>query len=440
MRVKFPLILGIVSLIFSSSVFSGELRNISFKDAEKMAIKNSPQIIAQQHIVSSAYEQASATNVQRLPTLGFNAQSTFVSKIGRIDIPELGLSKEVGSHVNWSVGPTINFVVWDTGNILNKAKSLKKSAEAQGNTLDYDKRQVLLSARASYVGVQLAKEQVRLVKDALVLAKAQYNYIADRKKIGTGDDLDLTVAHQEMSDREKDLDEAEGALAASKRALVASLGIEDEIEKADEVDVDPIDGVLNQLLPRSSTAFDAEAHPQVKALANMGASSKLAARSTLAGYFPKVTLQGSAGYQYPNLGENVVIQQNSLTLGLQMPIFEWGSINKSAQSQKFQAKAADEQRRQSMIDLTRDVSETRDWIGTYKKLQDANKKVVKDAVDVARLTFDSYKAGRVIFLDVQRANVKALTAKVDSARNDANLAAQISKLLALTVDEGGEDE
>ena len=55
---------------------------------------------------------------------------------------------------------------------------------------------------------------------------------------------------------------------------------------------------------------------------------------------------------------------------------------------------------------------------------------------MARLSYDSFKAGRITFLDVQRANVKALAAKVDSAQTDAELAMQISKLLALAESEG----
>jgi outer membrane protein TolC len=123
-----------------------------------------------------------------------------------------------------------------------------------------------------------------------------------------------------------------------------------------------------------------------------------------------------------------------------MPIFEWGSIWKEAKSQKYLARSAEQQKRQTVIDLTRDVAETRDWIKTYRKLQTANVRVVKDAVDVARLSFDSYKAGRIIFLDVQRANVKELSAKVDAARNDGNLAIQIARLLALAEDIGDLNE
>jgi len=425
-----------IFLLFSSSALAQNSRLITFKEAEGLAILNSPQILAQQYATDAAYQQAEAQKLQRFPTLSLNAQSMFMSKVGKIEIPSMGVTNTVGSRTNWSVSPTLNFVVWDTGQILKKAKSLRLAADAQSELTNLDKRQVLLAARSAYLGVALAKEQVRLVKESLTLAKAQYAYVSSRFKAGSSDKFDLTVAHQEMTDREKDLEQAEGELLVSKRALVAALALEDEITKAEEIDVEPIDIPLKALSPKSNVVFNAEEHPQVRALADQSLSAQYSAKSIVAKYFPEITLKGSAGYEYPNLGQNEVTQQNRLTLGLSMPIFDWGRIWQETKSQKFQAKSADEQKRQTKIDLVRDVSETRDWIGTYKKLQKANDKVVKDAVEVARLSFDSYKVGRIIFLDVQRANVKELSAKVDAARNDANLAVSIAKLLALAMDEG----
>lgn len=435
---------GIFSTVFllflCNAAFAEGSNLITFKDAERIAIKNSPQIVSQRYTTDSAYQTASSQKLKRLPTLNLNAQSSLSSKIAQIEIPSAGISQTVGEHLNWSISPTLNFIVWDTGQILNRAKSLKRTADAQSNILDYDKREVLLGARTAYIGVQLAKEQVRLVKDALALARSQYAYVHEKFKVGASDKFDLTVAHQEMSDREKDLEQALGELYVSKRSLAASLGIEQDIETAENLDTEPLNVSLGLLLPRSNTPFNPETHPQVKALENKKSSYELSAKSVVAKYFPEISLTGVAGYQYPNLGQDEIIQQNSLMMGLQMPILEWGSIWKETKSQKYKARSAHEEKRQTVIDLTKDVSETRDWIDTYKRLRTTDVRVVGDAVEVAKLSYDSFKAGKIIFLDVQRANVKALSAKVDAARDNASLAVQISKLLALAVDEEVEND
>lgn len=427
-----------LAALFCSSALAESQRFITLKDAERLAVKNSPQIMAQKFTADSGYQDATSQKLKRLPTLELNAQNALVSKIGQIDTG--GTTNTVGSHLNWSIAPALRFIVWDTGQILNKAKSMKKAADAASNMIDYDRREVLLAARTSYIGVQLAKEQVRLVTEALALARSQYAYVNAKFKVGSSDKFDLTVAHQEMSDREKDLEQAQGELYVSKRALAAALGIEKDIETAREIDVEPLKASLDALLPRADTPFDVETHPQIKALSNKKSSYELSAKSIVAKYFPEISVVGTAGYEYPNLGEKDIIQQNRLMMSLKMPILEWGSIWKATKGERYRARSSVEEKGQTAIDLTRNVSETRDWIETYKKLRITDIKVVNDADEVARLSFDSYKAGKIIFLDVQRANVKALQAKVDAARDNANLAVQISKLLALAVDEGVENE
>ncbi|MFH1875053.1 MAG: TolC family protein [Pseudomonadota bacterium] len=434
MQLKLVIIFLFLFLMNSSNLLAADKLAadfLTFEQAGELALENSHTLASQEQIVESAKQEAKAQKVKRYPFLNFEAQSMFVSKIGRFQIPTLGINREVGDHINWSVGPALEWTVWDTGQITKKAKSLEKTTAAQTQNLDYYGRQVLFSARSSYIDVQLAKEQVRLVKDALNLAQAQYSDILEKKKAGTADLLDLTVAHQEVVDRQRDLEEAFGNLALAKRALVATLGYDPQAESVDALEVQQINQVLNVLLPQANTQVDIEAHPQVQALADQQQAYELAAKSSSARHWPKIDMKGTSTFEYPNLGENITIQQNKLLLNLHLPIFDWGMISKESRSNKFQAYSTQEQKKQTMLDLERTTAEIRQRIKTLKGLRIANIKAINDAVEVARLTYNSYQAGRVIFLDVQRANVKALSIKVDSAQTDAELARQISQLLAL---------
>lgn len=433
-------IIAVVHLILlRAAVAAGDPSSqsfISFQEAEGLALKNSHSIASQEYAVQSAKEDAAAQKVKRYPNFNFDASSTFQSKIGQIVIPQQNVQQQIGDHISWSVGPSLNWVVWDTGQITNKAKSLGMVAEAQNETLDDYSRQVLLNARTAYIGVQLAKEQVRLVTDALKLARAQYADVSEKKNVGTADLLDQTVAHQEVVDREKDLESAQGALGVSKRTLVAALGFDPSEQDPDSIDVEAISNVMRQLLPKATVAVNVEDHPKVKALEDQMIASELAARSSSARHWPKVSAYGTSTFQYPNFGQNTTIQQNQMMLGMHFPILDWGMISKESRSYKYQAYSASEQKKQAAIDLSRDDSAIRERIRTLKQIRVANEKAVKDAVDVARLSYDSYLAGRIIFLDVQRANVKALAVKVDAAQTDAELATQISRLLALAEGEG----
>jgi len=51
---------------------------------------------------------------------------------------------------------------------------------------------------------------------------------------------------------------------------------------------------------------------------------------------------------------------------------------------------------------------------------------------LARLTYKSYKAGTVRFLEVQTANLQALDAKIQSVSNNVQLLMQLSVLSSLS--------
>lgn len=429
-------IMGALALATAAARAAGDRLFISYREAERLALANSHRIQSQGHVVSAAGETERAQRARRLPQFSFGAESEFVSKVGRISVAALGITQQVGEHINWAVGPAVSAVLWDTGHIMNRAKSLQRITSAEENELDWDKRQVLLGARGAYIGVQLAKEQVRLVAEALKLARAQYAYVADRASAGTADRFDLTVAHQEMTDRQKDLEQAQGELAVAKRDLLGALGLDEEMDGADAVEVEPIPKVLGAMLPKADAEVEIAEHPQVRALADRQASAELAAKSAIVQYYPAVNLKGAATFEYPNLGQSEVIQQNRATLHLSVPILDWGMIAKQARSHRFEAKAANEEMRQTIVDLTRALADVRSRIETSKKLRVATARAARDAAEVARLSFESYQIGRIIFLDVQRANVRALSAKVEQARTDAGLGLEIARLMALAETEG----
>lgn len=409
---------------------------ITLSNAEKLAIENSHALAAQGHVVSSTTEQARGERVKQLPMLGLDGQTQFMSKVGQIQIPAIGVNQQIGDHYSWSVGPVINWVAWDAGQIGKKAGSLRSQADSEKKTLEADQRQVLLNARAAYAGVLLAKDQVNIITSALELARAQYAYVNKRKEVGSSDKFNATVAHQEVADRELDLEQAKGELSVSKRNLVAAIGLDSSSIDPDEVDVESTSSVLAKLLPESQISANVKKHPEVESLEFKQKSSELAASSAKAAYWPKLTVQGKSSFDYPNLGQLERVQQNTLKLGLSMPIFDWGLINKQTKTQTYLAMSALEQKKQTEINLERDLGETRDNINTFKAMRDTNIVVVKDASEVAALAYDQFKIGKVIFLDVQRANNRMLSAKVQAARTDAKLAVEIARLLSLAKTEG----
>ena len=60
---------------------------------------------------------------------------------------------------------------------------------------------------------------------------------------------------------------------------------------------------------------------------------------------------------------------------------------------------------------------------------------MRDADELAKLVYDSYKAGRISHLEVERANLKALKARIESVFNETELLIENAKLASLSKEE-----
>lgn len=441
--------------IFSTSPAGTPIMSLSLDEAAKIAIENSHKIAAQYENAVAASEAAASAGTKRFPQISLQGQNRYTSKIGQITIPG-ATTMDIGTHNAWSVGPVLDWVAWDAGSIAKNAKSLKHAASAQDYSTDATRRNVLLNARMAYFSVQLASEQLRLVADALDVARSQYSVVSERTSVGSQDKLDLVTAHQDVMDRELDFENAMSELASQVRAFIADLGLEQASNPSFPADaklasslksppvkpdfllnLEPAEGSISFMTSKAKGHVEIPNHPAYQSAHENKNAAIFAYKSTTAQHWPKLTVQGKSSYDYPNFAELSRVQQNTLTLGVSIPFIDWGMISKDARSKKHQANAALEQMRQTEIDLAQDLGETKDNIAILTKARETSAIRVKDAVETAKLVFDEYLAGHVIFLEVQRANNRALEAKVDAARTDAQLLGQLARMESLITD-GGE--
>lgn len=432
------------------------LLNLTLDQAAAIAVEGSHKVAAQRETAGAANESAASAATKRFPMIGITAQTQVLSKIGEV-IPAVGAPIQIGDHYNWSVGPVLSWTAWDAGAIAKNAKSLKRTADAERFATEASKRDALLSSRMGYFAVQLASEQLRLVADALAVARLQYRDVSNRASAGAASRLDLVTAHQEVMDRERDELDAQAELAVQVRQLVAILDLPQRVEPTAPADVrtakmlagmpirpdllldlDTLADALAAMRPRATGTAPLEKHPAIQSARERTDAARTAWEAAKANHWPKVTVQGSSTFQYPNFAQLETVQQNQVTFGLSLPVLDWGMISKDARSQRHKANAALEQLRQTETQLAQDLGGARDQASILERQRATVAAAARDAVEAAKLIYDAYLAGEVIFLEVQRANLKALQAKVDAARTDAQLLGQFARLENLITNQGTE--
>ena len=117
-----------------------------------------------------------------------------------------------------------------------------------------------------------------------------------------------------------------------------------------------------------------------------------------------------------------------------MPLFE-GNRSRHLSAEKMkESDAARFNRDQTRINLDRDYDKAIQLLQSLRGQQALALEDVQHSQDAARLYYQSYKGGKVNFIDVQSANNRALLSQVNAARIDAQILNELFVLQTLSGD------
>lgn len=415
-----------------SLALSAATSELSLQEAETSALASSWLIKAAAADFTSALEQEKAGFTAILPRASLQGNYTFLSTL-----PELSVAPNVpaitfGDHNNYSLGPVLNYTLWDTFSSHKSYAALGRLRQAREQDRENTTVQVLTSVRNAYLRVQLALEELKAVDDYVVLSRAQERDVQKRFEGGTGTQLETYTAQRQVVRYRLQVEQKKVDVATAYKDLLA-------LTHPENINSTPrLESLSRTLAHFLKFAHEApgENHPQVKSLELLSESSTLMAESLRAKLFPTLQLSLSSNVSYPNGPQLVSTNQNTVSLSLNVPLFlgdpTWHQIDQKLSD----ARGAHYRARQVRLDLNRDYEKALQRIESLKQQQKLAAQDVRDSGEVAKLYFNSYKVGKLNFIDVQTVNNDALQAKVNAARIDAQLIGQIIALLAVQGKEG----
>lgn len=454
MRSKFPPFLGLFLAgflsVFARAAAPASSLQLSLEESIPWTLQRSPRYQETRLQYESARRHASAQSAPLLPKLSFDASYKYLDVVPSFRPVPNGPAIKLGDNKNYSYGPAAVWNIYDTGVTYNRWKSAQASARAGYFQMEAAERQLTLETRVAYFEIQLALEQVRVLCDALRLSQEQYDDIHAQQRAGTLSRIDLLSSHQEVLNHRRQLRQARVELAEALRDFFTLTGqgqntdpsipfdvasaakLPRDVEPATlTVTVDSIAQTRKTLDAAAKAPFD-EHQPSLESLAqNVEAADRLS-RSVAAGHGPWVQVMGKISKDYPNGPILESFTQKTVGVTASLPIFESGHVVNEAKSTRAQAQAADEKRAQTRLDLKRDWQKTRDRLQGYLAEVELNRTAISETETLARLVYDSYRAGRSNYIEVEDANFRALQAKVQSARNDVQILIQLAILDSLS--------
>jgi len=428
---------------------------MGLEETLEAALASSERLRAAEHDVAAARERASAMGGLLWPRVSVDASWRYVSEVPAMSLVPGRPAVDFGAHRNWSVGPAASWTVWDWGSSYLAWTAAKAAADAKAEEAALVRRQVRLSASASYAGVQMALETVRLLANSVSLAATQYADISMRLANGSASRLDVLQAHQDVFARQREYAAARTALGAALQDLFDLCGISATVwdtsfpadpatAQAPPADtppatlvaaLDPIDTSVAAVEAAAARAVPAAAHPSVASLARAADAARKASQSVLASNLPALTVAGKVTREYPNGPVLERINQNTVVLAASLPLFEGGRRMKARREQQETAAAFEERRDGAAADLARDWRKARDAVASLKVQRDADRRAASEAAELARLTYDAYRNGQARLIEVQGANLGALRARVQEARTKAEMLVQFAIIRSLAKEE-----
>lgn len=437
-------------IIFSGAARAGEF-SVTLKAAEESALAASNQYKSAKFAAEAARAVAAASGSLLHPRLSLEGGLRYNEIVPDIAMPDaLGGNRPLGDNWNYSLGPSAYWTLFDGGALRSGYKSASHSSAARSAEAESARRQALLRARTAYFQLQLALERVYLIGENLQLSLAQLKDISLGAKAGSRSRLDEIRARQETTARRRDFLRARAGLSASLRDFSFAAGMDlpegaalpmdsrmagrsyGEAEAASLfVKAEPYEKMLARMLPASRSGPEAEL-PSVKALAEAGRAYGAQAGAFRAEKLPRITLGARSSLDYPNGPNLYSFVQNSASLTLSLPLFESGRSSDKEKESALNAAAALEKRDEAALAARRDYDKALDAFNALMSEQTINIEAVDDAAEAAKLAYEAYQAGGGTWLEVDSANLKALSARTAAAETNAEMLLKLAVLDSLT--------
>jgi outer membrane protein TolC len=450
LRIGLGLILFLWGLGIAAAKEKTVYLTLSLDELTQTALTHSSQLQAAKLGYESAKSEALSAGNGEFPKLGLNGNYFYQTYAPELSLAPGGPQFAFGENNNWSAWATLNWNLWDFRSEHDMANSATAASESQDQLYEATVRQVTLAVRMAYFQVKANAEQVRLLGDSLKVAQLQYADISRQAKFGTASRMDRLSSHQEVLNYQRQFRQAQANLAQSLRDLYALVGVEEPSDFNMPLDkhmegalpdtiappsvwlgMDSTEDSL-QMLKKDEVVPPDDAVPQLKTYAYMADSSRFAANSIHSELLPKITLSAQAGYENPDGPILQTVQQNIISISASMPLFDWGQIVNDSDSKKKQAEVYEKNWSQAKTNLWRDWNKAKDELASLKYQKKLNDTAVTETAQLAKLTYKSYKAGTVRYLEVQTANLQALDAKIQAVSNDVQILMQLSVLSSLS--------
>lgn len=421
-------ILLILSICAWSATGFGQTTNVpaflTLADAEKIALQYHPQIKQADYLALAAQETVRESRAGFFPAVNLYADAVGVTSEGA-RITAGGLNNP-SVYDRAAGGAQLNQLITDFGRTANLAASSKYQAQAEGQTANATREQVLLQVDAGYFGALEAQAVRRVAQQTLATRKTLLDQITALATNKLRSELDVSFAQVELQQAQLLLEKSQNDADAAMATLSTALGYGEfhEFKLADESPATnniggDVSGMVQTALSR---------RPELLSLRDDREAALRFARSQRDSRLPTVAAIGVAGAA--PWRDDKFLKSDYFAGGIQLsvPLFAGGLYVSRQRQAELKADADAELLRSVENNVIRDVRIA--WLDLNDAVQqlETTEQLATNSADAFTLAQARYKSGLSSIVELSDAQLNLTSAQITEANARYNVLIQQANL------------
>jgi outer membrane protein len=341
---------------------------LTLKQAVQLALKQNPQRVIAQLLVSESDRNSQIARAPLLPQASI-AASGALNQYNIVSIERVPKRGDAGPYQYIQAGPTFS------QNILNfpliRGYQIGREGTKQARADETTTREIVVEAVVDqYLMILRALATRDAAKERVVLAQRLYEQATELQKTGVGLSIDTVRANVELQNERQNLIDAETLTHTTKYGLAALLDLprDQELDVADRLDFFDLPVLDKQtLLDQALTS-----RPEIRSLNSQQRIAKLTTDAAGEQRLPQLDFSGFWFYQGSRFNNG--IPAYNYTLSLEFPIFTGGKIHAEEARAKLEEQHVAENHRQLEDQIVNEVKSALDELTA-----------ARNSVDVANL-------------------------------------------------------
>lgn len=393
---------------------------LTLEEAHKIALQNHPQIAAAKYTAAAAEQVTKEARSAYQPAL--SASLTGVGADSGSRIAAGGLNNPV-VYNRLGSGVTLSQMITDFGRTSNLVESAKLRAQAQSETVDTNRSQVLLGVDRAFFGVLRAKALTQVAEQTVNERQLIVDQVSTLARNRMKSDLDVSFAKVNLADAQLLLSSAQNQYKAGLAELATALGIpgQQSFDVVDSGEPQPLTDAVEDLVRQALNQ-----RPELRSLRLEDSAAQRFAKAERALMFPSVSTFAATGLA-PAGQETIPNRYGAIGVNLNVPLLNGGLFSARRDEAEYRSRAVD----QNLKDLENRV--VRDTRVAYLNAANAFDRLglTKQLLDQARMALDlaqsRYDLGLSSMVELSQAQLNLTSAQISAtaARYDFQLQKQV---------------